>query len=112
MNFFGVSGRYPWNAAPSAEAHVGRSVNRDTPEQIERCLHCPYPECVNCLSTRGASCGAEFDKPGRPHRFSDQTLVSLLEEGKSLREISAMLSVTVQAVRYRKRKLECKSKTK
>lgn len=112
MNFFGVSGRYPWNAAPAAEAHVGRSVNRDTPEQIERCLHCPYPECVNCLSNARSPNEGMFDNPGRPHRFSDQTLVSLLEEGKSLREISAMLSVTVQAVRYRKRKLESKSKTK
>ena len=112
MNFFGVSGRYPWNAAPAAEAHVGRSVNRDTLEQIERCLHCPYPECVNCLSNARSPNEGMFDNPGRPHRFSDQTLVSLLEEGKSLREISAMLSVTVQAVRYRKRKLECKSKTK
>lgn len=112
MNFFGVSGRYPWNAAPAAEAHVGRSVNRDTPEQIEHCLHCPYPECVNCLSNARSPNEGMFDNPGRPHRFSDQTLVSLLEDGKSLREISAMLSVTVQAVRYRKRKLECKSKTK
>lgn len=112
MNVTIIAGRYPWADAPAAEAHVGRSVNPDTPEQIANCLNCPYPECVNCLSTRGASCGTEFDKPGRPHRFSDQTLVSLLDEGKSLREISAMLSVTVQAVRYRKRKLECKSKTK
>lgn len=112
MNVTIIAGRYPWADASAAEAHVGRSVNPDTPEQIERCLNCTYPECVNCLSTRGASCEAEFDKPGRPHRFSDQTLVSLLDEGKSLREISAMLSVTVQAVRYRKRKLECKSKTK
>lgn len=112
MNFFGVSGRYPWNAAPAAEAHVGRSVNRDTPEQIERCLHCPYPECVNCLRNARSPNEGMFDNPGRPHRFSDQTLTALLDEGKSLREISAMLSVTVQAVRYRKRKLECKSKTK
>ena len=111
MNLIGVSGRYPWNAAPPSSPPV-RSSNRDTPEQIERCLHCPYPECVNCLSNARSPKEGMFDNPGRPHRFSDQTLVSLLEEGKSLREISAMLSVTVQAVRYRKRKLECKSKTK
>lgn len=112
MNITIIAGRYPWSSAPTAEAHVGRSVNRDTPEQIANCLNCPYPECVNCLSTRGTACDDVLDKPGRPHRFSDQTLASLLDEGKSLREISAMLSVTVQAVRYRKRKLECKSNTK
>lgn len=111
MNLIGVSGRYPWNAAPPSSPPV-RSSNRDTPEQIERCLHCPYPECVNCLSNARSSNKGMFDNPGRPNRFSDQTLASLLDEGKSLREISAMLSVTVQAVRYRKRKLECKSKTK
>lgn len=111
MNLIGISGRYPWNAAPPGSPPM-RSSNRDTPEQIERCLNCPYPECVNCLSPRGTSREAEFNKPGRPNRFSDQTLTALLDEGKSLREISAMLSVTVQAVRYRKRKLECKSKTK
>lgn len=113
MDIVILSGRYPWIGASSeVPVPAAKTVNRDTAEQIAKCMDCPLPECIDCI---GRSCSPRkgmFERPGRPESFSDRALVSLLHEGKSDREISAMLSVTVQAVRYRKRKLECESKTK
>lgn len=45
----------PWNS-PYRECKTQREepYGADTPEQIEKCMSCPYPACINCLDTKSA----------------------------------------------------------
>ena len=40
----------------------------DTQAEIDRCLNCPYPECVNCLSRTES--GMADGSVGRPEKAS------------------------------------------
>ena len=67
--------------------------NLDSPEQIQRCLHCDKPECTNCLV--GMPGPVKKDQ-SRFERWPE--LIALYERGLSYQEIGARLGLTKNAV--------------
>lgn len=89
-----IRGRAPWFSADAGDQRIRAA---EPQELIDVCLHCPLPECVNCLDGGNG-------RVGRPKRIRDEELLALLNEGKTAREICAILGCarsTVQAAKSR-----------
>lgn len=71
----------------------------DTQAEIDRCLTCPYPECVNCLSRTES--GRADGTVGRPEKASSLEIYSAWESNLSAGQIAAKLGVSKRTV-YRK----------
>lgn len=67
----------------------------DTQEEIDRCLACPYPECVNCIgrSDRGAA-----DRPGRPRKVGSFEIRSAILDGLRPPQVAVKFGVSKRTV--------------
>lgn len=67
----------------------------DTQAEIDRCLSCPYPECVNCLARTERRTEAG---PGRPKKVSAPEIRSARDSGLRPIQIAAKLGVSKRTV--------------
>ena len=55
----GISGRMPWDSPDSVDVKGGIAhntpgyvhVQRDSQREIDMCLNCKRPRCINCMGT-------------------------------------------------------------
>jgi len=74
----------------------------DPKEQIELCLNCPLPECLDCIRW-----GKAPEKMGKRNnrytigKLSVSTLIRLYNEGKSVYEMAGPLNISDGALQKR-----------
>jgi transposase-like protein len=62
-------------------------------EEIQKCLNCQYPECVNCLGPYGRP-----DKIAKRHSKWEDTIKRCVAEGMSDRKIAVIIGVDHKTV--------------
>lgn len=108
---YGISAVAPWQSADAEEEDrvilpgtrplrasgrpSGKTVN-DNDEIIRKCLRCPLPECVNCMEKRNT--GNPVRVYNSQHPIDRQKVLTMLSEGKTVREICAALGCGRSAV--------------
>ncbi len=94
----GIHAVYPW-FSPESGGLIRRT--QDAQEQIDRCLCCPYPECIDCVACGGRHTGRPN---GRPSRYDPEQLRQVLH--LSDRQICTILCVSIRTLRNYKSKLK------
>lgn len=61
---------------------MGKPVD-DSPEMIEMCLECPFPECINCLGSQSAYGWAIRFWFSHQKKFEEEELQKLREKVKA-----------------------------
>lgn len=69
-------------------------------EEIQKCLNCQYPECVNCLSPDG-----RYGKVAERHSRWEDTIKRCVAEGMSDRKIAVIIGVDHKTVGNLRRSL-------
>ena len=62
-------------------------------EEIQKCLNCPYPECVNCLSPDG-----RYGKIAKRHTKWGELIKRCVAEGMNDQQISSAIGVNRNTV--------------
>lgn len=69
-------------------------------EEIQKCLNCQYPECVNCLSPDG-----RYGKIAKRHSKWEDTIKRCVAEGMSDCKIAVVIGVDRKTVGNLRRSL-------
>lgn len=94
-----ISARKPWQSADAGEPV--KAITEQEQKKIDKCLCCPFAECVDCLSKKIAAAKRESAHDAR------EVIVILLGQGLSVSEVARRTGCARSTVRYyRERKNE------
>ena len=72
------------------------SFHQDTEEEIQKCLHCTYKECINCLGPKGSD--KVRGKMAKKHEEWTVRIRELAHLGLSDRQIASRLGLSPKTV--------------
>ena len=67
-------------------------MKHDTYEEVQMCLHCIYPTCINCLG------GRSYGRIYRKHEEWKKAIKEFAELGMTDREMGGLLSISPNTV--------------
>ena len=101
-----IQGTFPWFSVEAGAselvitAHLPFPASRD----VNRCMNCPYQECINCMSGGRSDGQMRREKSGRPPCEAER-IARMLAEGRTNREIREAVGCCDRTVRRYKRKI-------
>lgn len=87
-----ISARKPWQSADAGEPV--KEITEQEQKKIDKCLCCPFAECVDCLSKKIAAARRENTHNAR------EVIVILLGQGLSVSEVARRTGCARRTVRY------------
>ena len=100
-----MNGYLPWLSIEAEADEIVLIARLPMPkaEDVERCMNCPYDDCLNCMGSKGQR--RKYVSAGRPPVCDIEKIRRLVNAGRTNREICEEVGCSKPTLARYKRKL-------